>query len=72
MSALTRWEPMTRWNPFKDLEELVRVCSEVHPHLVLEKVLVFALQEGEPCAVTLGFVSASKGQRPGGRQLVEE
>lgn len=23
MSGLTRWEPMmTRWNPFKDLEEM--------------------------------------------------
>ena len=22
MSALTRWEPMTRWNPFKDLEDI--------------------------------------------------
>ena len=58
--------------PFKDLEELVQVCSRVHQNLVLEKVLVFALQEGEPCAVTLGFVSASKGQRPGDMQLAAE
>jgi len=27
MSALTRWEPMTRWNPFKDLEEMEKRLS---------------------------------------------
>jgi hypothetical protein len=58
--------------PFKDLEELVRVCSQIHPNLVLEKILIYALQEGEPCAITLGFISASKGQRPGDMKLVEE
>ena len=58
--------------PFKDLEELVRVCSQVHENLVLEKILVYAITEGEPCAVTLGFVSASKGQRPGDLELVGE
>ena len=58
--------------PFKDLEELVLVCSQVHDNLVLEKILVYAITDGEPCAVTLGFVSASKGQRPGDLKLVEE
>ena len=58
--------------PFKDLEELVRLCSQIHPNLVLEKILIYALQEGEPCSVTLGFISASKGQRPGDLKLVEE
>ena len=51
--------------PFRTLEEMVRICSEAHPHLTLEKVIVYAMASGEPCAVTLGFVSASKGQRPG-------
>ena len=27
MSALTRWEPMTRWNPFKDLEDMEQRLS---------------------------------------------
>ncbi|NWF74365.1 MAG: Hsp20/alpha crystallin family protein [Nitrospirae bacterium] len=27
MSALTRWEPVTRWNPFKDLEEMEKRLS---------------------------------------------
>ena len=27
MSALTRWEPMTRWNPFKELEEMEKRLS---------------------------------------------
>ena len=27
MSALTRWDPMTRWNPFKDLEEMEKRLS---------------------------------------------
>ncbi len=27
MSALTRWEPTTRWNPFKDLEEMEKRLS---------------------------------------------
>ena len=58
--------------PFKDLEELVRVCSQIHQNLVLEKILIYSMQEGEPCAVTLGFISASQGQRPGDLKLVAE
>ncbi len=27
MSALTRWEPTTRWNPFKELEEMEKRLS---------------------------------------------
>ena len=50
--------------PFKDLEELVRICSQAHPDLVMEKILIYALSDGEPCAVTLAFVAATKGQRP--------
>ena len=50
--------------PFKSLEEMVKVCSQSRPNLVLEKVLIFAMPDGEPCALTLGFISATKGQRP--------
>jgi len=50
---------------FKNLEELVQICSQCRPNLVLEKVIIFAMPEGEPVALTLGFVAATKGQRPG-------
>lgn len=52
--------------PFQTLEELVKVCSEPRPGLTLERVIVFSLLGGHPSALTLGFVSASKGVRPGG------
>jgi HSP20 family protein len=32
MSALTRWEPATRWNPFKELEEMERRLSSFFGH----------------------------------------
>ena len=51
--------------PFRSLEEMVRICSESRPNLVLEKVIVYAMPDGEPCALTLGFIAATKGQRPG-------
>lgn len=51
--------------PFKNLDELVRICSTSHENLTLEKVVVFSLVNSEPVALTLGFISASKGQRPG-------
>ena len=57
--------------PFKDLDELVRLCSEPRPNLVLEKIVVFSVVDDGPVAVTLGFVSASKGHRPGGLEAVE-
>ena len=50
---------------FKSLEEMVRICSQCRPNLVLEKVIIFAMPEGEPVALTLGFVASTKGQRPG-------
>jgi len=50
---------------FKTLEEMVRICSQSRPNLVLEKLIIFAMPEGEPVALTLGFVAATKGQRPG-------
>lgn len=29
MSALTRWEPLTRWNPWKELEEMEKRLTSV-------------------------------------------
>ena len=50
--------------PFRNLRELVNVCSKSHANLVLEKVIVYAMTDGEPCALTLGFIASTKGQRP--------
>lgn len=51
--------------PFKNLDELVEICSKSRPNLVLEKVIIYSMTKDGPCAITLGFVSASQGQRPG-------
>ncbi len=51
--------------PFQTLEEMVKVCSEPKSGLTLERVIVFSLRGGQPCALTLGFISASRGVRPG-------
>ena len=51
--------------PFRNLEEMVSICSKSHLNLILEKVVVYAMTEGEPCALTLGFIASTKGQRPG-------
>lgn len=58
--------------PFRNLEELVRVCSEPHPDLTLEKVIVYSMVNQEPCALTLGFIAASKGQKPTNLEYFEE
>jgi hypothetical protein len=50
--------------PFQTLEEMVKLCSEPRPGLTLERVVVFSMRDGQPCALTLGFISASKGVRP--------
>ena len=50
--------------PFQTLEELVGICSQARPNRVLEKVIVYAMPGGEPCAVTLGYIAASKGLKP--------
>ena len=54
---------------FRSLEEMVDICSQSRPNLVLEKVIVYAMPGGEPCALTLGFIAATKGQRPGNLEL---
>jgi hypothetical protein len=56
--------------PFKTLDEMVQLCCAPRPDRVLEKVVVFSLVQGEPCALTLSFVSATKGQRPGNLETV--
>jgi hypothetical protein len=58
--------------PFKNLEELVRICSEAHENLTLDKIVVYSLVNGEPNAVTLGFISASKGNRPKNLDYLEQ
>jgi hypothetical protein len=58
--------------PFKNLEELVRICSEPRENLTLDKIVVYSMFSGEPAAVTLGFVSASKGQRPRNLEYLDQ
>jgi 6-phosphogluconolactonase (cycloisomerase 2 family) len=40
------------------------VPDYVEVALTLERVVVFSMRDGQPCALTLGFISASKGVRP--------
>jgi hypothetical protein len=58
--------------PFKSLEELTQLCCQSRPNLILERIIVFSMVNNEPCAVTLSFVSASKGQRPGNLEAVPD
>jgi hypothetical protein len=55
--------------PFTTLAEMVEICSSSHPNLTLDRVIVYSMVENEPCALTLSFVAASKGQGPGGSQV---
>jgi len=57
--------------PFKSLDELVKVCTQPHDHMTLEKIVVFSMTNGEATALTLGFISASRGQRPGETEVKE-
>ncbi|MBI1177212.1 hypothetical protein GC207_07205 [bacterium] len=50
--------------PFQTLGDLVRVCSEPRVGMLLDKVVIYAQPDGEPRAVSLSFLSASKGSRP--------
>ena len=56
--------------PFRNLEEMVRVCTESHANLSLEKIIIYSMVNEDPVALTLGFVAASKGLRP--RHLVQK
>lgn len=51
--------------PFRSLGELVEVCSKPRDNLTLDKIVVYAMPDGEPHAITLGFLSASKSAQPG-------
>ena len=57
--------------PFQTLEEMVKICCRPYPHLTLEKIIVYSMVENEPCALTLGFISSTKAQRPGNLQHAE-
>ena len=50
--------------PFTNLNEMVKICTQAREDLILDKLIIYAMPEGEPVALTLGFVSSSKGQRP--------
>ncbi|MND01845.1 hypothetical protein D3C83_209990 [compost metagenome] len=58
--------------PFKNLAEMVRICSEAHENLTLEKVIIYSLVDAEPCALTLSFISSTKGQRPPTHDYAEQ
>ncbi len=49
--------------PFSNLEELVNVCVTPRDNCILEKVIIYAMPNGTPSAVTLGFISATTGER---------
>jgi len=51
--------------PFQTLSQLVRICSEPKPDMLLDKVVFYALVNEEARSVTMSFLSASKGARPG-------
>lgn len=51
--------------PFKTLEEMIQVCSVARPNLSLDKIVVYALNDGVATSLTLGFNSCSNGLRPG-------
>jgi len=50
--------------PFQGLGELVRLCSEARPGMLLDKVVIYATLDQEPRSISLSFLSASKGIRP--------
>ncbi len=58
--------------PFRNLEEMVKVCSEAHENLTLDKIVVYSQCAGQPTALTLGFVAASRGQRPRNLDYMEQ
>lgn len=56
--------------PFTSLEEMVLICSQPRPNLTLEKIIVYGMTGNDPIALTLGFISASQGQRSAKSQAV--
>ena len=51
--------------PFKNLDELVRICAIPHENLTLDKIMIYSMVDGEPNALMLNFMSCSKGRPPG-------
>ncbi len=51
--------------PFRSLEELAAICMTPRPNLMLDRIMIYSMVGQVPCAVTLNFMSASQGQRPG-------
>jgi len=58
--------------PFMSLEEMVQVCVRPRPDMVLDRLIVYSMPEGVPVALTLGFVAATTGQRPGATDAVPD
>ena len=50
--------------PFTSLEELVKICTDPKPNLQFEKIIVHCMAGNDSAAVSLGFISASKGAKP--------
>jgi hypothetical protein len=53
--------------PFQTLGELVTVCSEVRPGMLLDKVVIYATIGEDARSVTLRFMSAGKDGDPASR-----
>lgn len=50
--------------PFQCLGDLVRLCSEPRPGMLLDKLVIYATVGEEPRSISLSFLSASRGIRP--------
>jgi hypothetical protein len=50
--------------PFQTLQDLFEICIQRPANLSLEKILVFAHRNGQPCAVTLSEISTDAAARP--------
>jgi len=45
--------------PFRTLEELAALCSQHHPGLSLERIMIYSRQGGETSTLSLGLISCS-------------
>jgi hypothetical protein len=50
---------------FNSLEEMVLHCATPKENLLLEKIIIYSEHDAEPWAISLAFVSASKGKPDG-------
>jgi len=58
--------------PFKTLEEMAEICCRPLTDRILEKIIIYSTIQNEPCALTFGFVAATRGQRPQSPDLVSD